>query len=55
MVQINRVERQAKLEVDGGHDVTEGESPGSMFEMSISDSFFVGGLPRNIQTYVFFF
>uniref|UniRef100_A0A915EU75 Uncharacterized protein n=1 Tax=Ditylenchus dipsaci TaxID=166011 RepID=A0A915EU75_9BILA len=48
-VHINRVERQAKLEIDG-KDVTEGESPGSLFEMSVSDSFYVGGLPRNIET-----
>lgn len=51
MVQINRVERQAKLEIDGGYDVIEGESPGSMFEMSISDSFFLGGLPPSIEKY----
>lgn len=50
MVNINRVERHAKLEIDGGHNVVEGESPGSMFEMSISDSFFVGGLPSNLKT-----
>lgn len=49
MLQINRVERQAKLTIDGT-DVTEGESPGSLFEMSVSDSFYVGGLPRNIET-----
>lgn len=28
----------------------EGESPGSMFEMSVSDVFFVGGLPANVET-----
>lgn len=48
-VQINRLERHAKLTIDTA-DVTEGESPGSMFEMSVSDSFYVGGLPRNIET-----
>lgn len=51
MVSINRVERQAKLEVDGT-DTVEGESPGTMFEMSVSDSFYLGGLPSNIETYV---
>jgi len=29
--------------------VVEGESPGSMFELSISDSFYLGGLPRIVN------
>lgn len=53
MVQINRFERKAKLEIDGGNDVNKGESPGSMFEMSISDSFFLGGLPPTIKKFFF--
>ena len=53
IVQINRVERQAKLEVDGT-DVVEGESPGTMFEMSVSDSIYLGGLPQTVEAYAFF-
>jgi hypothetical protein len=49
MIHINRQGRQAKLEVDGT-DVIEGESPGTMFEMSVSDSFYLGGLPQNVET-----
>lgn len=44
LVQITRKDREAKLVVDN-EDVTEGESPGTMFEMSVSDSLFLGGLP----------
>ena len=51
IVHINRVERKAKLEVDG-NDVTEGESPGTMFEMSVSDSIYLGGLPQGVEAYV---
>uniref|UniRef100_A0A915EQH0 Laminin G domain-containing protein n=1 Tax=Ditylenchus dipsaci TaxID=166011 RepID=A0A915EQH0_9BILA len=47
-VHINRVERQAKLEIDG-KDVTEGESPGSLFEMSVSDSFYVVDCPEILR------
>ncbi|KAH7694236.1 laminin alpha, partial [Aphelenchoides avenae] len=49
MISIDRMERRAKLEVDGA-DVQEGESPGTMFEMSVSDAFYLGGLPKNVQT-----
>ncbi|KAK0397427.1 hypothetical protein QR680_002123 [Steinernema hermaphroditum] len=47
-IQVHRNERHAKLEVDG-KDHAEGESPGAMFEMAVSDSFYLGGLPSPIQ------
>ncbi|TMS36985.1 hypothetical protein L596_004022 [Steinernema carpocapsae] len=48
-IQVHRNERHAKLEVDGT-DHVEGESPGTMFEMAVSDSFYLGGLPSSVQT-----
>ncbi|KAL3080577.1 hypothetical protein niasHT_036523 [Heterodera trifolii] len=48
LVQMDRQERSAKLKIDDT-DKVEGESPGSMFEMSVSDVFFIGGLPSNID------
>uniref|UniRef100_A0A7E4ULG0 Laminin subunit alpha-1 n=1 Tax=Panagrellus redivivus TaxID=6233 RepID=A0A7E4ULG0_PANRE len=47
-IQINRNERHAKLIVDS-NDIVEGESPGTMFEMSISDSIYLGGLPQEVN------
>nr|CAD2195397.1 unnamed protein product [Meloidogyne enterolobii] len=49
LVEVDRNEKTAKLQVDGS-DKIEGESPGSLFEMSVSDSFFLGGLPTTIET-----
>uniref|UniRef100_A0A914HKE2 Uncharacterized protein n=1 Tax=Globodera rostochiensis TaxID=31243 RepID=A0A914HKE2_GLORO len=48
LVQMDRQERSAKLKIDDT-DKVEGESPGSMFEMSVSDVFYIGGLPSNID------
>ena len=65
LVEVDRMERAAKLEVDGTDKVRrnflenefillklqmEGESPGTLFEMSVSDSFFLGGLPSSIES-----
>lgn len=50
-VYVHRVERQAKLQVDND-DVVEGESPGSMFELSVTDVFYVGGIPANVSAFV---
>ncbi|KAL7074923.1 hypothetical protein ACQ4LE_005689, partial [Meloidogyne hapla] len=49
LVEVDRTEKAAKLQVDGT-DKVEGETPGSLFEMSVSDSFFLGGLPTSIET-----
>ncbi|VDK44418.1 unnamed protein product [Anisakis simplex] len=45
---VHRVERHAKLQVDND-DITEGESPGTMFELSVTDVFYVGGIPANVS------
>ncbi|KAH7704052.1 laminin-like protein K08C7.3 precursor, partial [Aphelenchoides avenae] len=49
MISIDRMERRAKLEVDGA-DVQEGKSAVTMFEASVSGAFYPGGLPKNVQT-----
>lgn len=49
LIQIHRTGRQAKLEVDHS-DIVEGESPGNLFEMSVTDSFYLGGLPPSTET-----
>ncbi|KAI6239107.1 Laminin-like protein epi-1 [Aphelenchoides fujianensis] len=51
LVHIDRTARQATMIIDNdAADTVSGESPGTMFEMSVSDSFFLGGLPSNIET-----
>ncbi|VDM41094.1 unnamed protein product [Toxocara canis] len=47
-VYVHRVERHAKLQVDSD-DIVEGESPGTMFELSVTDVFYVGGIPSNVS------
>lgn len=49
LIQIHRTGRQAKLVVDHT-DTVDGESPGKLFEMSLTDSFYLGGLPQNTET-----
>lgn len=50
---VNRVERHSRMQVDDT-DVSEGDSPGTMFELSLSDVFYLGGVPADISTLVHF-
>lgn len=52
IVYVHRLERHALLQVDG-QDKAEGDSPGTMFELGVSDVYYMGGIPSNVPTYVF--
>ncbi|CAD5221244.1 unnamed protein product [Bursaphelenchus xylophilus] len=49
LIHLRRDGRQAKLTVDND-DMAEGESPGVMFEMSVPEYFYLGGLPQGVTT-----
>lgn len=51
-VYVHRLERHARMQVDGD-DIAEGDSPGTMFELGVSDVFYLGGVPSDVSTYVF--
>ncbi|KAL3982290.1 Laminin EGF-like (Domains III and V) family protein [Acanthocheilonema viteae] len=48
-VYVHRLERHALMKVDD-NDVSEGDSPGTMFELSLSDVFYLGGVPSDVST-----
>uniref|UniRef100_A0A1I8EZU5 Uncharacterized protein n=3 Tax=Wuchereria bancrofti TaxID=6293 RepID=A0A1I8EZU5_WUCBA len=48
-VYVHRLERHARMQVDDS-DVSEGDSPGTMFELSLSDVFYLGGVPSDVST-----
>ncbi|OZC11109.1 laminin EGF-like protein [Onchocerca flexuosa] len=48
-VYAHRLERHARMQVDE-NDVSEGDSPGTMFELSLSDVFYLGGVPSDVST-----
>ncbi|CAD5215290.1 unnamed protein product [Bursaphelenchus okinawaensis] len=48
LIHVKREEKKAKLTVDTA-DVTEVESPGDSFEMSVPDAFYLGGLPQGVN------
>ncbi|CAI4221509.1 unnamed protein product [Auanema sp. JU1783] len=48
-VSINRDGVHLKLEVDG-KTVAEGDAPGEQFEMSVTDKFYLGGIPSGVST-----
>ncbi|VDM96599.1 unnamed protein product [Thelazia callipaeda] len=52
-VYVHRLERHARMQVDD-NDVAEGDSPGTMFELSVSDVFYLGGVPSDVSTLVHF-
>lgn len=52
-VYVHRVERHARLQVDDS-DIAEGDSPGTMFELGMSDVFYMGGVPADVSTLVNF-
>lgn len=53
-VYVHRLERHARMEIDE-NDISEGNSPGTMFELSLSDAFYLGGVPSDVSTLVLFF
>uniref|UniRef100_A0A915PQH1 Laminin subunit alpha n=1 Tax=Setaria digitata TaxID=48799 RepID=A0A915PQH1_9BILA len=48
-VYVHRLERHARIQVDE-NDVAEGDSPGTMFELNLSDVFYLGGVPPDVST-----
>ncbi len=46
---VHRVERHAILKVNE-EDSAEADAPGTMFELSVSDVFYIGGLPPSVRT-----
>ncbi|VDK75274.1 unnamed protein product [Litomosoides sigmodontis] len=48
-VYVHRLERHSRMQVDD-NDVSEGDSPGTMFELSLSDVFYLGGVPADVST-----
>ncbi|KAM3726093.1 Laminin-like protein [Dirofilaria immitis] len=48
-VYVHRLERHARIQVDD-NDVSEGDSPGTMFELNSSDVFYLGGVPSDVLT-----
>lgn len=52
-VYVHRLERHARMQVDD-NDISEGDSPGTMFELSLSDVFYLGGVPSDVSTLVHF-
>uniref|UniRef100_A0A914WZ73 Uncharacterized protein n=1 Tax=Plectus sambesii TaxID=2011161 RepID=A0A914WZ73_9BILA len=49
MVHVHRVERHAKLTVDED-DTVEADAPGTLFELSVTDVFYIGGVPSGVDT-----
>lgn len=52
-VYVHRLERHARMQIDD-NDVSKGDSPGTMFDLNLSDVFYLGGVPSDVSTLVHF-